>query len=270
MSPTLHNILDLQEIGVDKFSAPAVLGGDRIFGGYLLGQALVAACRTAAADRLPNSIQASFLRAGVGGTDLTLEVDRIRDGGSFSNRRVVIHQGGRELLAATVSMHTGEEGEDWQPDRSMEGLLNPSEAWELPIAKRFSVMDAFEVRTVNPSVPDGRRQLHPYWVRATEDLGDEAFMQYAAVLVISDLGIIGTARSPHTPIEQQYAAMSLDHTLWWHRTPRADQWMCIDVEATTNAQGRGMAHGRVLSEDGVLLATMNQEILLRMPVRKPR
>lgn len=271
MSPTLRNILDLQQIGADRFSVPVVHGGDRIFGGHLLGQALMSAARTVEQDRVPNSIHASFLRAGVAEVSLTLEVERIRDGGSFSTRRVVIHQEGRQLLMATASFHVGEDGEDWQPERGG-SMPRIADASPIPSDARFGSVGSYEIRTVRPWTAGLPREgLHPYWVRATGDLGKSPGMHYAALLLISDLGIIRTARNPHSQVPgNEWAAMSLDHALWWHREPRADQWMLVEAEPTSNALGRGMAHGRIRSEDGTLLATLNQEVLLRMPARKPR
>ncbi|PRZ35186.1 acyl-CoA thioesterase-2 [Antricoccus suffuscus] len=272
MSPTLQRILDLQQIGVDRFSVPVIHGGDRIFGGHLLAQALMSAARTVEQDRQPNSIHASFLRAGVAGTDLTFEVQRIRDGGSFSTRRVVIHQQGRELLMATVSFHVGEAGEDWQPSRAESTMPRIADASPIPSDARFGSVGSYEIRTVAPwTAGQPREGLHPYWVRADSNLGESPALHYAALLLISDLGIIRAARNPHSQVPgNEWAAMSLDHALWWHRAPRADQWMLVEAEPTSNALGRGMAHGRIRAEDGTLLATLNQEVLLRMPARKPR
>ena len=271
MSPTLRNILDLQQIGADRFSAPVVHGGDRIFGGHLLGQALAGAARTVEQDRAPNSIHASFLRAGVAGVGLTLEVDRIRDGGSFSTRQVVIHQQGRKLLMATVSFHKGEDGEDWQADAAQATMPRLADASTIPSDARFGSVGSFEIRTTLPWTAGLPREgLHPYWVRSTDELSESPADHYAALLLISDLGIIRTARNPHSQLPgNEWAAMSLDHTLWWHRAPRANEWMLIDVEPTSNAHGRGMTFGRVRAEDGTLLATLNQEVLLRMPVQRP-
>lgn len=270
MSPTLLTILDLHDVGGDQFAAPVVHGGDRIFGGHLLGQALIGASRTVAGDRAPNSIHASFLRAGITGVDATVEVDRIRDGGSFSTRQVVIHQDGRRLLMATVSFHTGEEGEDWQSESAAGPMPAVADSSPIPEDARFTSVGSYEIRTVRPwAAGQPREGLHPYWVRVTDDLPDSLPLRYAALLVISDLGVIRTARNPQSQLPgNEWAAMSLDHALWWHRAPQPDQWMLIEVDPASNAHGRGMAYGRVRAEDGALLATFNQEVLLRMPVRR--
>ena len=263
MPLTLHDVLDLREVGADSFSAPAPLGGDRLYGGYLLGQALVAAMRTVPDDRPANSIHASFLRAGVPEVDVTLDVTRVRDGGSFSSRQVVLHQQGRELLRATVSMHTGEDGDDWQEPYPAPAAP-PEGSFEIAPELRFPIMDDFEVRSVHEW--NGKSRLHPYWIRLAKPVGDAPYLHHAVLLAISDLTVIRTARHTDVP-GLEHAAMSLDHTLWFHRAPRMDDWVYVEVEPTSNAQSRALTHGRISSHDGRLLATMNQEVLLRMPRR---
>ncbi|WP_153503508.1 acyl-CoA thioesterase [Cumulibacter manganitolerans] len=261
MPLTLHDVLDLREVATDSFQAPAAVGGDRLYGGYLLGQAFVAAMRTVPGDRPANSIHASFLRAGVPDVDVTLDVPRVRDGGSFSSRQVVMHQAGRELLRATVSMHTGEDGDDWQAPHPAPAAP-PEDCYEIAPERRFPIMDDFELRTVHEW--DGRRRLHPYWIRLARPVGDEPYLQHAALLTISDLTVIRTARHVDVP-GLEHAAMSLDHTLWFHRAPRMDDWVYVDVVPTSNAQSRALTQGRISDADGRLLASMNQEVLLRMP-----
>lgn len=263
MPLTLREVLDLKEAGTDSFRAPAAHGGDRLYGGFLLGQAFVAAMRTVGQDRSANSIQATFLRAGVADVDITLDVERVRDGGSFSSRQVRMHQNGRELLRLMVSAHTGEDGDEWQSELP-EPAVTAQEAHSIPERRRFSVMRSFEIRTAHEW--DGRGRLHPYWVRLTEDIGDEPYLQHAALLTVSDLTVIRTARAIDAP-GLEHAAMSLDHTLWFHRTPRMTEWLYVDVEPTVNSRSRGMAQGRITDADGRLLASMSQEALMRMPRR---
>lgn len=265
MTLSLREVLSLTEAATDSFRAPAALGGDRLYGGFLLGQAFVAAMRTVPSGRAANSIQATFLRAGVPGTAIELDVERVRDGGSFSSRQVIMHQAGRELLRAMVSAHTGEAGDEWQAEIEPP-VVSPASSFPIPDDKRFSVMDSFEVRT--PAAWDGRAKLHPYWIRLTESIGDEPYLQHAALLAISDLTIIRTARAIDAP-GMEHAAMSLDHTLWFHRTPDMSAWTYVDVFPTINTRSRGMTQGRITDGSGQLLATLSQEALLRMP-RRPQ
>lgn len=261
MSLSLREVLDLTELSSDSFRAPAAMGGDRLYGGYLLGQAFVAAMRTVPADRPANAIHASFLRAGAADVDLTIDVQRIRDGGSFSSRQVVIHQEGRELLRATVSMHTGEDGDDWQAPEA--AAPTPVEqCFEIAPERRFPIMADFDIRSVREW--DGRSRLHPFWIKLARPVGDELYLQHAALLVISDLTVIRTARWQDVP-GLEHAAMSLDHALWFHRAPRMDDWVYVDVVPTTNARSRALTAGRISDQQGRLLASFNQEVLLRMP-----
>lgn len=262
MPITLREVLDLKNVSTDSFRAPAAAGGDRLYGGYLLGQAFVAAMRTVADDRSANSIQATFLRAGVPDVDITLDVERVRDGGSFSSRQVIMHQDGRELLRAMVSAHTGEDGDEWQSE--IAPVVTPESGFPIPENKNFAVMNAFEIRTAVEW--NGRAKLHPYWIRLTDSIGDEPYLQHAALLTISDLTVIRTARAIDVP-GMEHAAMSLDHTLWFHRTPRMTDWTYVHVYPTINTRSRGMAQGQITDTDGNLLASMSQEALLRMPRR---
>ncbi|WP_134325045.1 acyl-CoA thioesterase [Cumulibacter soli] len=263
MPLTLREVLDLKEVTTDSFRAPTAAGGDRLFGGFLLGQAFVAAMRTIGDDRDANSIQATFLRAGDMGRDISVEVERVRDGGSFSSRQVIMHQDGRELLRAMVSAHTGEDGEDWQQEFAAPAL-RPDDAHPLPAGNRLSVANAFEIRSITPW--DGENRLHPYWIRLTDELDDARYMQHAALLAISDLTVIRSARASNAN-GMGFAAMSLDHTLWFHRPPRLTEWTYVDVYPTTNSRSRGMAQGRIMDADGRLLASLSQEVLMRMPRR---
>lgn len=263
MPLTLREVLDLKEVATDSFSAPAALGGDRLYGGFLLGQAFVAAMRTIGQDRSANSIQATFLRAGVPDVDVHLDVERIRDGGSFSSRQVKLHQNGRELLRLMLSAHTGEDGDEWQAHLPAP-QATVRDAHPIPAERRFSVMEAFEIRTAHEW--DGRGRLHPYWVRLREPIGDEPYLQHAALLTISDLTVIRTARAIDAP-GSEHAAMSLDHALWFHRPPRMTDWAYVDVYPTVNSRSRGMAQGRISDADGRLVASLSQEALMRMPRR---
>lgn len=263
MPLSLREILDVNEVGTDSFRARAARGGDRLYGGFLLGQAFVAAMRTVPDDRAANSIQATFLRAGVPDVDITLDVERVRDGGSFSSRQVVMHQEGRELLRAMVSCHTGEDGDEWQSD--VPQGPSPDDAFPVPKGARFSVMDAFEIRTVEPW--EGRSKLHPYWIRSRESIGDAPYLQHAGLLTISDLTLIRTARAIDAP-GMEHAAMSLDHTLWFHRCPQVSDWIYVDAAPTINFRSRGLIQGQISNVDGQLLASLSQEVLMRMP-RKP-
>lgn len=196
---------------------------------------------------------------------MTLQVERVRDGAAFTVRRVVVRQGERDLVSATVSMHAGETGEDWQREAARPQVTGVAGANSETPLTGFEVMAPFEVRAINPWTRGAPLRLHPYWVRATEELGDDQLLHRAALLVLSDVGVSGTAMRPGRPLRDQRASVSLDHALWWHRPVQVDRWLLIDMAAMTNAGGRGFAQGRAVAEDGTLVATIVQEAVLREP-----
>lgn len=264
----LSEVLDLQRRGDSRFEAGVAASGVRAFGGHLMAQAMVAAARTADPARMPSSLHAVFLRPGEADGSVAFEVERVRDGGSFTTRRVVVSQGGRELLQAVVSFHAGEAGADWQAPVEASGSLAatttvPEVAAATPLAG-YPALDPFEIRPVHPWERGAPARVHPYWARLVEPV-DEPLAPYAAVALLSDVGVSGTARKPGSRISEQRAGVTVDHALWWHRPPRVDEWILVDVTATTNAYGRGFALGSITTAGGELLASLAQEAVLREP-----
>jgi acyl-CoA thioesterase-2 len=260
----LRDLLALDPAGGDCFVARSSTSGARSFGGHLLAQAVVAATRTCGGDRLPHSVHATFVRPGTVGEPVLIDVERLRDGSSFGVRRVLVRQEGRVLVAATVSLHVGENGDDWQHDTAPASPTLPSESKPTPL-DGFDVMSPYEVRAVNDWQRGRPLALHPYWVRLREKLPEDPLAHQAALLVVSDVGVSATAHRPGRPLRDQRSAVSLDHALWWHRPVRADQWVLVDAVATTNALGRGFVQGRILTQDGTLAASFVQEAVLREP-----
>lgn len=275
----LADLLVLEQLDTDLFRGPQPdTGMQRVFGGQVAGQAVLAAARTAEPDLVPHSMHSYFLRPGDTQVPIIYDVERIRDGRSFTTRRVVARQHGRPIYYLTASMQRPEDGFDHQ-DR-MPDVIGPERAMPMrelaaergpEIAAEFQrEWAALDVRYVGTSAmglphdPDhpARSQL---WVRVDGELDDDPILQMAAFTYASDLTLLGTTLVPHgvhigSPHVQ---GASLDHTIWFHRPFRADEWWFYD-QVSPSAQGaRGLAIGRIFTADGRLVASVAQEGLIR-------
>ncbi|NED98133.1 acyl-CoA thioesterase II [Phytoactinopolyspora alkaliphila] len=251
----------------------------RVFGGQVAGQALMAALRTVPAERTAHSLHAYFLRPGDTTVPIVYDVELVRDGRSFTTRRVVARQHGRPIFYLTASFHTAEEGLEHQdvmppsppPDECprLGDLMaqvsgEPTTAWDQEWA-------SLDVRYVGDSRPGGgvTSPDHPalarLWFRASGHLPDDPSLHSCVLTYASDLTLLGAALVPHGTYvgapDTQLA--SLDHTMWFHRPFRADEWLLYDQVAPSAYGARGLALGRVFTEDGRLVATIAQEGLIR-------
>jgi acyl-CoA thioesterase-2 len=280
----LTTLLDLEEIEVGLFRARQPRTAlQRVFGGQVLGQALMAASRTVPADRSVHSLHGYFLVAGRPDVPIVYDVELVRDGGSFSSRRVVARQGGQVMFYLSASFHVHEDGfehadpapEAPPPDDSprltdvLAGLTGRSAAgWQRE-------WGAIDVRYVGDSRPGGAVQdaAHPararVWVRVAGELPDDPVLHQAALAYTSDLTLIGVSVVPHgVVVGYTVQAASLDHAMWFHRPFRADRWLLYDQVSPSAHGGLGLATGR-LFQDGRLVATVAQEGLIR-PLRDRR
>jgi acyl-CoA thioesterase II len=269
-------VLDLEQLEVDLFRGRSPETSlQRIFGGQVAAQALVAAGRTVDAERGVHSLHAYFLRAGDTGAPVVYQVERIRDGGSFSTRRVVAVQHGRPIFFMSASFQGAEAGLDHQ-DPMPRGVPGPDDLPDLEarIATGHPVWSAvwrdwqaIDFRHVADSPFDGvgdRTGAHsPVWIRAAEPLPDDPLLQVCVLAYASDLTLLFSALGPHpvTPLDLQMA--SIDHAMWFHRPFRADEWLLYDQESPSASGGRGLARGRVFTRDGRLVASVVQEGLVR-------
>lgn len=257
----LLSLLDLEPAGVDRFLAATPEAGEgppRLFGGQVASQSLRAATLTVE-GRPPHSMHAYFIRPGRPGTPLELSVERTRDGRSFTTREVTAAQQGEPIFVLSASFHQAEAGDDWQPDAPAAPSPDEVGEFESPL-RRFSTMSPFDIRPVSksPSFP----VMHPFWVKVREPLPDDPALHACAIAFISDMGVVGSARAPRST-SVPFAGASLDHALWFHRPARADQWLLFSVDPVTNFGGRGLARGTMHTADGVLVASIAQEALLR-------
>lgn len=272
-------LLDVAPLGDDHFTAESEdLGYPNVFGGQVLAQALMAASRTVT-DRLANSMHAYFLRPGDPLCGIDYEVQRVRDGGTFSTRRVIARQSGREILTAMVAFQVEEAGFEHQlpcpqapaPDDLIpEQKLREAMAPRIPEERREQMMKerAIDMRPVNPASPlkAGAKPPHRQsWFRAKGSLPDDPVLHRAILAYASDFGLLVTSMQPHglgllTPRMQ---VASLDHALWFHRPLRLDDWLLYDMDSPSASSGRGFNRGMLFDRDGVLVASVVQEALIR-------
>jgi acyl-CoA thioesterase-2 len=267
---TIHAILDLEPIGEDLWAAPTPAEGPpRLFGGQVASQTLRAATLTVGDDRRTHSLHSYFIRPGRPGTQLTLAVERTRDGRSFSTRRVTAMQQGEAIFVLDASFHVDEDGDDWQADPLPEGTPLPAELAEraASAAGRGPSGPGSDFRRslpfdLLPLTPTTGFNLHPCWVRLREPIEpDDVSMHQSALTFVSDLAVVGSARAPRSTAG--FGGASLDHAVWFHRPVRVDEWHLFSVAPVTNFGARGLARGTFQREDGTLVASIAQECLLR-------
>jgi len=278
----LLTVLDLEALEVNLFRGPSRdLGGRSVFGGQVIGQALVAASRTVE-GRTPHSLHAYFLLPGDMAAPIVYEVDRIRDGGSFSARRVQAIQHGRPILSMIVSFQVPDDGLEHQapmpevpPPEALKSTTQLIPEWlasagEVHPRIRASLTrhPAVEFRPVypwNPLKPDVTLPRQAIWFRIGLSLPDDPMLHRCMLAYASDFNLIGTALRPHGKswYSPDMQVASLDHALWFHRDGRVDDWLlyCMDSPSATGA--RGMARGSIYDRQGRLIASVAQEGLMR-------
>jgi len=275
-------ILDLEPLEVNLFRGRSPQSRwQRVFGGQVIGQALVAACRTVEDVKLrpPHSLHAYFLLGGDPKVPIIYEVDRIRDGKSFTTRRVVAIQHGRAIYSMSVSFHVAEGGmthqfempEVPQPDTlRSEAEIRAKVLPHLPDAvRRYYERDRpIELRPVEygrylgQKIEGGRYHM---WMRATGRLPDEPAIHQCVLAYASDMTLLDTALVPlgKTVFNEDIMAASLDHSLWFHRPFRADEWLLYAQDSPNLSGARGFSRGSIFASDGTLVASVAQEGLLR-------
>jgi acyl-CoA thioesterase II len=267
MPERLADRLALERVDDDHFIGYAPGAPVRMYGGELAAQALSAANRTVGADRLPHSLQCVYVSGGDPDHPLEHEVLRVRDGRSFSTRRVDVHNGGRLALTATVGYHVPEAG--FEHGHAMPvvpraddlpGIADADGTAWIPWAARNPEL---EMRVVAPdhSDPVGRRR---FWLRIRYDGPDDPLLQAALATYSSDFTMIASIRLPHeSPSEKTHLMTTLSHGLFFHRPYRASDWNLIDHHSPAASGGRGLAIAHVYSAEGDLVMTAVQEALAR-------
>jgi len=257
-------------------SQPMPLG--RVYGGQVLAQSIVAAQRTVPADRPAHSMHGYFLRPGDASTGITFSVDRIHDGRSFSTRRTQAFQAGVPIFSMISSFEVETPGLEHQAAMPV-GIPDPEEldnaedrlADAHPMSRRLFSERPVELRHFPSSIyvsVDGEQTPHQaVWMRTRRALPEDPAIHRAALAYMSDLTIQESILRAHgvTWTRPGLKVASLDHAMWWHRDGRADDWLLYVQESPSARGGRGLAQGRVFSRDGVLLARVAQEIMIRVP-----
>ncbi|MFE7550263.1 acyl-CoA thioesterase [Streptomyces gardneri] len=278
----LLDLLDLERIEQDIFrgeSRPSIV--PRVFGGQVAAQALVAAGRTVPADRLAHSLHAYFLRAGDPGAPIVYTVDRIRDGRSFTTRRVVAVQHGQPIFHLSASFQTYEEGLDHQVDMAPapdpESLPTPAEMLprHLPreVADRLiEARAAVDLRYAETppwgTVGTPREPRSQVWFRTNGKLADDPLLHVVLATYVSDMTLLDSILLAHGRggwAVGDVVGASLDHAMWFHRPFRADEWLLYDQESPTASGGRGLGQARIYTQDGRLAISVIQEGVVRVP-----
>ena len=282
-------LLDLEVIELNLFrgiSPPS--RWPRVFGGQVIGQAMVAACRTVE-GRLPHSLHAYFILPGDPSVPIIYEVTRLRDGRSFTTREVTAIQHGHAIFSMIVSFTKEEDGafshqepmprvpppEELSPEKMR---ANPLIAAAPRYVRRFFETEAsdrrrpVEMRPVEferylgKKIDDGRINM---WMRTNVELPDDPAIHLCALAYASDMALLDTvvARHGQTFFQDNIMAASLDHAMWFHRPFRADEWLLYSQESPNANSGRGLARGLIFKPDGTLVATVAQEGLVRLRSR---
>ena len=283
MHPVLDDLitlLKLERIEENIFRGDSRdIGSPQVFGGQVLGQALSAAQHTVE-GRVAHSLHAYFLRRGDINAPIIYDVDRARDGGSFSNRRVVAIQHGRPILNLAASFQSPEDGLSHQAEMpdvpAPDGLkdlthLATDVLDKIPVKlRRFMTNQRpFEFRPVETSSFDEPMKLPPIknvWVRAVDALPDNTALHQNLLTYVSDFELLATSTMPHAlPFTRGNVILaSLDHALWFHREFRMDEWLLYSMESTNASGARGYARGKFFKQDGTLVASTTQEGLVRV------
>jgi acyl-CoA thioesterase-2 len=258
-------------------------GWGTVFGGQVLGQALSAAVQTVPADRRVHSLHAYFLRPGDVARPIVYEVDRIRDGRSFTTRRVVAVQGGRAIFNLSSSFQLDERGfehQDTMPPAPDPATL-PTEQERLervlarvpsPIADKLLADRPFELRSADPLdenfEPAPRAPERLLWMRAAGALPDDPALHAYLLAYVSDASFGTTALAPHGAswLSPALQLASIDHVMWFHRPFRCDDWLLHVIDSPTAQGARGLVRGAIYARDGRLVASTAQEGLIR-PLR---
>ena len=276
-------LLDLEQIeeGIFRGTSPAE-SMQRVFGGQVAGQALVAAGRTVPADRPVHSLHAYFLRPGDPTVPIVYQVEAVRDGRSFLTRRVVAIQHGRPIFHLAASFHRREDGLDHQvsmpqvaPPESLPTLAELADRYGPRIGAFFTLPRPIDLRWASEppwlvTEHGGREATQQVWMRADGVLPDDPLVHVCALTYASDMTLLNTALLPHGLSWEGVAGASLDHAMWFHRPFRADEWVLYDCDSPSASDSRGLAMGRMFSADGRLVATVVQEGLVRPVRRSPR
>jgi acyl-CoA thioesterase-2 len=277
----LQQQFELERLEVNLFRGQSRdTGSPQVFGGQVLGQALKAASATIDDGRVAHSLHAYFLRRGDFTKPIVYSVDRSRDGGSFSTRRVVAIQNGEQIFICSVSFQTPESGLDFQagmpqvpPPEELQPFAKPppSELEKLPekLRRWLEIERPFEFRPVqlyNPLAPVACAPVRQIWMRAVDKLPDDDALHRGLLAYMSDYWLLDTSTMPHGSsfLRGNLIMASIDHAIWFHRPVRVDEWLLYSLDSPSSSGARGFARGSLYSRQGSLVASTAQEGLIRL------
>ncbi|KHO66072.1 MULTISPECIES: acyl-CoA thioesterase [Pseudomonas] len=274
-------LLSLETIEENLFrGASQDLGFPQLFGGQVLGQALSAACQTVMADRHVHSLHGYFLRAGDALLPVVYQVERVRDGGSFSTRRVTAIQKGQPIFFCSASFQADEPGFEHQPSMP-EGIEAPenlpsemdlfsphAERIPQPMRDKIFCAKPIQIRPVNPGDPFRPKPSEPlnmYWFKADGSLSANPALHKYLLAYASDFGLLTASLRPHGASfwQPDMQVASLDHALWFHRDLKMDDWHLYVQESPWSGGARGFSRGSIFNRAGELVASVAQEGLIR-------
>ena len=274
----LIKVMTLERLELDLFRGESRdIGSPQVFGGQVLGQALMAATATVE-GRAAHSLHAYFLRRGDFNSPIVYEVDRARDGNHFSTRRVVAIQHGAQIFNLSASFQSAEQGLDHQlpmpdvppPEALSDFAAHLSDSLErLPPDMRrvLEQKRPFEFRPVQPPFflnPEPTVPIRNVWFRAVAPLPDDDALHRCLLAYVSDFNLLDTALMPHgLALERKLTIASIDHAMWFHRSARVDEWLLYATDSPSASGARGFSRGSVFARDGRLVASTSQEGLLR-------
>jgi acyl-CoA thioesterase II len=272
--------LDLEKLEENLFRGTSPqIGWQRVFGGQVIAQALVAAYRTVDADRFIHSLHAYFMRPGDPSVPIIYQVERIRNGSSFNTRRVVAIQHGEPIFSMSASFQIEEDGYDHQMPApkvpAPETLLSETQLQEAFLAKAPPMIRKYwqnkrpiEIKPVSLAHYISNEKLAPnqdVWVRAVGDVPDDRCFQAAILAYLSDMTLLDTSLYAHgtTIFDPSIQVASLDHAMWFHRPCKLDDWLLYSQDSPSASGARGLTRGSIMTRDGVLIASVTQEGLIR-------
>lgn len=277
----LLQLLDLETIEINLFRGQSQdYFGKNVFGGQVLGQALMAAGRTVP-DRLAHSLHAYFLRPGDVRVPIIYDVERVRDGSSFTTRTVKAIQHGEIIFTLTASFAKAEEGMDHQVDMptgypepedlpselDLRRLIAPHvPEQQRPFFEMERPIDLRLINPVNPFKPEPREPQRAHWMKSQIALPDDPFLHQCILAFASDFAFMSTAMLPHgiTFMHPRFQGASIDHAMWFHRPFRMDEWLLYTMDAPSASASKGINRGLIFTRDGRLVASTAQEGLMRL------
>jgi acyl-CoA thioesterase-2 len=281
LDETLYNtqeildLLTLEQTDVDRFLGQShFMGSPNVFGGQVLGQSLYAASMTVS-NRRPHSLHSLFILPGNHQLPITFEVERVRDGGSFSTRRVVAIQDGRRIFVMSASFQEHEAGLTHQKPMPVsadpETLQSSLQTWKQQAAghNRTFLPVPVDFRSDGNGDLFANHSHTPYkqvWTRSPLRLPDDPLVHESLFAYVSDYGLLWTSLQPHGIVmgDPRLQIASLDHTIWFHRPFRMDEWLLFSMESPNASGGRGLNFAYVYDRQGALVATVAQEGLIRL------